>query len=133
MSREYFDVIIVGGGVMGSSIAYHAALQGVRVLVIERAESAVEPAASWASAGGVRRQGRHPAEAQLASIAIARWPSLEQELEADMHYRQGGNLLVAENDVEAASLLDFVREQQANSFADVVLLDRQEVRELVPG
>jgi sarcosine oxidase subunit beta len=133
MSREYFDVIIVGGGVMGSSIAYHAALQGVRVLVIERAESAVEPAASWASAGGVRRQGRHPAEAQLASVAIAHWPSLEQELAADMHYRQGGNLLVAENEVEAASLLDFVREQQANGFADVVLLDRQQVRELVPG
>lgn len=133
MSQESFDVIVVGGGVVGSSIAYHAALQGLRVLVIERAESAVEPAASWASAGGVRRQGRHPAEAQLASTAIARWPSLEQELEADMHYRQSGNLLLAENDMEAASLLDFVRQQHENGFSDVVLLDRHQVRTLVPG
>ena len=133
MSQENFDVIVVGGGVIGSSIAYHAALQGLRVLVIERAESAVEPAASWASAGGVRRQGRHAAEAQLASAAIARWPSLEQELEADIHYRQSGNLLLAENDAEAASLHDFVRQQRENGFSDMVLLDRQQVRTLVPG
>lgn len=133
MSQESFDVIIVGGGVMGSSIAYHAALQGLHVLVIERAESAVEPAASWASAGGVRRQGRHLAEAELASTAIARWPRLEQELDADMHYRQSGNLFLAENDAEAASLRDFVHQQRENGFSDVVLLDRQQVRTLVPG
>ncbi len=132
MGQESFDVIVVGGGVIGSSIAYHATLQGLRVLVIERAESAVEPAASWASAGGVRRQGRHSAEAQLASSAIARWPGLEQELEGDMHYRQGGNLLLAENDAEAVSLRDFVHQQRENGFSDVVLLDRQQVRTFVP-
>src|SRR5579875_3920056 len=41
---------------------------------------------------GIRRQGRHAAEARLAIEAIARWPTLEQELDADLHYRQGGNL-----------------------------------------
>src|SRR5438105_2086313 len=66
------DILIVGGGVMGSSIAYHLARQGRDVLVVERAEVATEPAASWASAGGVRRQGRHPAEAALACEAAAR-------------------------------------------------------------
>lgn len=60
----------------------------------------------------MRRQGRHPAEAQLASEAIARWPTLAEELDADLQYRQGGNLFLAKNDEQAASLLDFVREQQ---------------------
>src|SRR2546421_12748634 len=78
------DVLIIGGGVVGSSIAYRLARQGRQVLVVERSSVAAAPAASWASAGGVRRQGRHPAEARLASEAIERWKTLEQELEADV-------------------------------------------------
>jgi sarcosine oxidase subunit beta len=127
------DFLIVGAGVIGNAIAYHLARQGCRVLVIDRADVASEPAASWASAGGVRRQGRHPAEARLASEAIARWPSLSAELEADLHYRQGGNLLVAETENEAAGLADFVREQHRMGFTDVRLLDRQEIHELAPA
>ena len=47
------EVLVIGGGVIGSSIAYHIARQGRKVLVVERQEVAVEPVASWASAGGV--------------------------------------------------------------------------------
>jgi sarcosine oxidase subunit beta len=130
---NHVDVLIVGAGVVGSAIAYHLALDGQRVLVVERGAVAQAPAASWASAGGVRRQGRDPAEAALAVDAIARWPTLEQELHADLHYRQGGNLLLAENDAEAELLVGFVQEQHALGFTDVRLLDRQDVRALVPS
>jgi sarcosine oxidase, subunit beta len=133
MSTATFDIVIIGGGVIGSSIAYHLAKQGQHVLVVERAEVAVEPAASWASAGGVRRQGRHAAEAQLAVEAIERWRTLEQELEADLHYRQGGNLMLAESDAEAEELAAFVRHQQELGFTDVRLVERQEALALAPG
>jgi sarcosine oxidase subunit beta len=91
------EVLIVGCGIISSSIAYHAARQGRTVLVVERKEVAVEPAASWASAGGIRPQGLHPAEAALARAALARWPRLSEELEADLHYRKDGHLLLAES------------------------------------
>src|SRR5581483_2775897 len=130
MSMSSPDVVIVGAGVIGNSIAYHLARMGQRVLVIERGDIATAPVASWASAGGVRRQGRHPAEALLASEAIARWPALSEELEADLHYRQGGNLLLAENDEEAAQLVDFVREQHTLGFHDVCLLDHKATHEI---
>src|SRR2546421_379876 len=84
MRAANVDILIVGGGVIGSSIAYHLARRGRQVLVIDRSPIAETPSASWASAGGVRRQGRHPAEAKLASEAIQRWKTLEQELEADV-------------------------------------------------
>ncbi|GAC1342460.1 MAG: FAD-binding oxidoreductase [Ktedonobacteraceae bacterium] len=133
MHQTSIEIAIIGGGVIGSSIAYHLAKQGGKVLVIERSQVATAPTASWASAGGVRRQGRHPAEAQLASEAIERWQTLEQELEADLHYRRGGNLLLAESDIEAGQLTAFVQHQHSMGFTDVRLLDRQEILTLVPG
>lgn len=127
------EIAIIGGGVIGNSIAYHLARQGQRVLVIERAGIASEPAASWASAGGVRRQGRHPAEAQLASEAIQRWPTLSEELAADLHYRQGGQLMLAESDSESAQIAAYVQQQHTMGFTDVRLLNRSDVHQLVPG
>src|SRR5687767_5678174 len=127
------EIVVVGSGVIGSSIAYHLARQGRRVLVIDRARPAVEPAASWASAGGVRRQGRDPAEAALAIESIERWPSLPEELGADLGYQQGGNLYVGEGDQEAELVAQFVERQHANGFADVRLLDRTEAHEVAPA
>jgi sarcosine oxidase, subunit beta len=134
MDTTNVEIVVIGGGVMGSSIAYHLARQGRRVLVVEQeAESAVEPTASWASAGGVRRQGRHAAEAKLASEAIARWHTLEQELDADLRYRHDGQLLLAESDEEAEYLTRFVEQQHELGFTDVRLVDRQEAHEIAPG
>src|SRR3954468_13414172 len=118
-----FEIVVVGSGVIGGSIAYHLAKQGRQVLVVERAEPAVEAGASWASAGGVRRQGRHAAEAKLASEAIDRWPSLEEELGANFAYRQGGNLYVGEGEGEIEAVRQFVRVQQENGFTDIQFVD----------
>ena len=129
---ELVEVLIIGGGVIGSSIAYHVARQGRTVLVVERHKVAVEPTASWASAGGVTPDwGQHPAEAALASAAIERWPTLAEELEADLHYRQGGHLLLAENDGEAEHLQSFVQRQHELGFADVSFVDRKAIFSLV--
>ncbi|HEY6287024.1 MAG TPA: FAD-dependent oxidoreductase [Ktedonobacteraceae bacterium] len=133
MKATNTDILIVGGGVIGNSIAYHLARQGRQVLVIDRSNIADSPSASWASAGGVRRQGRHPAEAKLALEAIQRWKTLEPELEADLGYRQGGNLLLAESDIEANYLSKFVDQQHEMGFADVQIVDRKEALTIVPG
>lgn len=133
MNTTSVDILIIGGGVIGSSISYHLARQGHQVLVIDRLNIADSPSASWASAGGVRRQGRHPAEAMLASEAIQRWKTLEQELDADVGYRQGGNLLLAESEVEADFISKFVEQQHEMGFTDVQFVDRKEALSIVSG
>ena len=133
MATDRAELLIIGSGVNGGFTAYHAAKQGRKVLVLERAEPGVEPAASWASAGGVRRQGRHAAEVPLAIEAIARWETLEDELEADLNYRRDGQLLLAENEAEAEQVAQFVRTQNANGLTDIRLVDRAEALQIVPG
>jgi sarcosine oxidase subunit beta len=127
------EILVIGGGVIGSSIAYFLARRGRHVLVVDRAGIATEPSASWASAGGIRRQGRHKAEVQLSIEASIRWPTLGEELGADLDYRQGGNLLLAETDAQAERLAAFVRVQHKKGFADVRLIDRAEIRQLAAG
>jgi sarcosine oxidase subunit beta len=58
---------------------------------------------------------------------------LEDELDADIGYRRHGNLMLAENDATANRLAEFVERQHRNGLTDVMLLDRDQVRELVPG
>lgn len=133
MKATSTDILIIGGGVIGNSIAYYLARQGRQVLVIERTQIADSPAASWASAGGVRRQGRDRAEAKLASEAIQHWKTLEQELETEIGYRQDGNLLLAENDIDVNFLSKFVDQQHEMGFADIKFVDRAEALSIVPG
>ena len=91
-------VIVVGGGVVGTSIAWQLARKGASVTLIEQRKIAA--AASGASAGGVRQQGRDPREMPLAIAAIARWEHLEEELDADIHYYREGHLAVYEDEAD---------------------------------
>ena len=73
-------VVVVGGGLMGLSAAWHLrrADPTVRVTVLDRTN--VGAAASGASAAGVRAMGRDPAERAIALASLARWPDLDREL-----------------------------------------------------
>lgn len=124
------EVAIVGGGVIGCSIAYHLARGGARVQLFEARE--IPSGASAASAGGVRQQGRDPRELRLAIASIARWEQLESELEADVHYRRQGHLRVVEDEARLPEVLAWMEEQQAAGL-DIRLVAGDELRRTAPG
>lgn len=124
------EVAVIGGGVIGTSIAYHLARRGIGVTLLEARE--IPSAASAASAGGVRQQGRDPREMPLAIASIARWEHLEQELEADVHYYREGHLRVVEDEAQRAEVLDWMRVQQAAGL-NIRLVEGEDLRELSPG
>ncbi len=88
------DVIVIGGGVIGSSITYHLARDGVKVKQLEKGSIANQGAASRASAGGIRLNNRDLRELPLAKASIKRWESLEDELEADLEYIPSGQVML---------------------------------------
>ena len=126
------SVVIVGGGLMGLSTAFHVgrAAPGVRVTVLERAR--IGAAASGASAAGVRVMGRHPDERALALESLRRWPDLDRELDGRTHYRRGGGLRVALDDDAWRAAPGWVDEQRADRVP-VDVVDATAARALAPG
>lgn len=122
--------IIIGGGVIGASIAYQLAKRGEAVTLLEAREVAC--AASGASAGGVRQQGRDPRELPIAMRAIAMWPGLPEELDADLEYYQQGHLTLVADEARLPWLEARVAEQRAGGL-DVYMLYGDDLRAVAPG
>src|SRR5262245_49068900 len=103
------DVLIIGGGVIGLSLAWDLARHGRSVQIIDQGEPGRE--ASWAGAGilpaAVFHAGRHPYE-QLCGLAAELHPQWAEELRAatgiDNGYRRCGGIYLARTPREAASL-----------------------------
>ena len=126
------SVVIVGGGLMGLSAAFHLrrAEPGVPVTVLERASAGA--AASGASAAGVRAMGRDPAERALALDSLRRWPDLDRELEGETRYRRDGGVRVVLDEPAWRATPAWVEEQRADGVP-LELVDAPTLHRLVPG
>ena len=120
----------MGAGVIGSAIAYHLARAGARVTLFDP-NPVAPPSASWASAGGVRRQDRDPREWPLALEAWSRWPGLADELGADLEFRPAGHLHVTERE-EALPALAARAGQGRAAGLGVDLVDGHQARSIAP-
>ena len=119
------DVIIIGGGLVGLSTAWHLARSGAAVRVLER--DICGRHASGLNAGGVRRVNRHAEEMPLAELSHMMWPGLAEALGRDIGFRAVGHLLVAEDERELAWITT------RNRPACEALVDAQQIRALCPG
>jgi len=124
------DVVVIGGGIVGSATAYHLARRGVGVVLVERNEIAGEQSGrNW---GFVRQQGRDPAEVPLMMEANRIWRGLEQELGADIEWVQGGNLALAATP-ERVALFEAWLGTAREAGLDTRVLSAREVAALLPG
>jgi sarcosine oxidase subunit beta len=97
-----FDVAIIGGGLAGCSAALHLSRRGASVVLFERGACGAQ--ASGVNYGGVRQQGRHPAEMPLARRSRAIWDRLPELVGSDCEFVASGHLKLARTGEQMAEL-----------------------------
>jgi len=130
------DVLIVGGGIMGTSAAWELARHGLRVTVLERSVPGAE--ASSAAAGILGAQAEAHAPGPLAELCLAsraRYAkfarTLSEETQIDVGYRECGVLRVA-FERRAASKLQAENSWQGQGRKKVEPLGARELARLEP-
>ncbi|MGY8660817.1 FAD-dependent oxidoreductase [Bradyrhizobium sp. UFLA05-109] len=119
MSATSTDVLIVGGGGAGCSTALHLAKRGVRCILLERGQ--VGGQASGVNYGGVRQQGRHPAELPLARRSREIWARLPELIGTDCEFEVTGHLKLARNQAEEAELIAYLDVAKANGLPLIMI------------
>ncbi|MGH3024816.1 MAG: NAD(P)/FAD-dependent oxidoreductase [Gaiellaceae bacterium] len=123
------EVVIVGGGVMGTSVAYHLAKLGVTDVVLVERESLGSGSTSK-SAGGIRAQFTDELNVQIALRSMAEFQALDRV--SGISYKREGYLFLLDREEDVESF------RQALSMQDALgvpsrLLSPDEVKELVPA
>jgi sarcosine oxidase subunit beta len=124
------DAIVIGAGLIGTSVAYHLARAGVRPLLIEQGDLA--SGASGANFGNVQVQdAEFGLSLDLTLQSYARFAELEAELDYDVGFNRTGSVLLAETEPQMVLLQDRASRLRAAGVG-AALLDRDEVCQLEP-
>jgi glycine oxidase len=130
------DILIIGGGITGLSIAHALAHRGVRVTILERHQPGRE--ASWASAGMLAPQGElsEGAFQRLCLESNRRYPAFRAQVEEETgircYHREAGTLALALTDEDEAEFRHTYEHQRADGLA-VEWISGAEARALEPG
>ncbi len=125
------DVVVIGGGIHGCSTALHLALRGLKPILIEKDYAGRH--ASGVNAGGVRQLARDIAEIPLSISSMAIWEHIEELVDDDCGFSSNGTVLVAESEEELAAFRARVSDLRLKGFTHEELIDRAELKRLVPA
>ena len=126
------DVIVVGAGVVGLSVAFHLQERGASVVVVER--SGVGAGASGVQPGGVRQQWGTRVNCVLARESVAFWADVQERLRmrVDPGWRACGYLFLAHSEETLARLRANVELQNGLGVPSRIL-SPAEAADAVPG
>src|SRR5581483_10568380 len=128
---ERADVAIVGGGVIGASVAFHLAERGIRdVLIIER--SALGSGSTGRAAGGIRQQFSTELNCRISMLSVEKLLSFEETTGWDPRFRQVGYLFLLTRPEDWA-LFQRNAEMQRRLGLDVQLLSAHAAQHMVPA
>jgi sarcosine oxidase subunit beta len=125
------DIVIIGGGVMGASAAYHLALRGAKNVVLLEKEDFFGTGATGRCAGGVRYQFSTEINVQLSLESLPMIERFKEEIGQDVDYRQCGYLLIATTEQDAVTFQRNV-ELQNSLGVQTQLLSGEDVRARLP-
>jgi sarcosine oxidase subunit beta len=129
---ETADVVIVGGGIVGASIAFHLSESGcTNVLIVER-EARQGLGSTGKSAGGVRAQFATPINIQMSLFSIDVFSRFEEMTGHTPQYRSHGYLFMAMNERHLAYLKANLETQVKNGLKNAEIVSREEICRILP-
>jgi sarcosine oxidase subunit beta len=125
------DVVIIGGGIMGASTAYHLAKRGCTNVVVLESSDMFGLGSTGLNAGGVRYQFSSAANIELSKTSIAMMERFPEEMDQELGLKRCGYLLMVDSEKDLAQFRANVALQNAHDVpSKVVTVD--EIAALAP-
>ena len=125
------EVVVIGGGVMGASTAYHLANKGCKdVLLLER-ETFFGEGSTGRCAGGIRHQFSTDVNIQLSIKSIGMLERFEEEMGQAVDLKQVGYLIMTSSEEHMQSFTANVTRQHSHGIMTEILA-QNDIAELVP-
>ncbi|OLP46219.1 NAD(P)/FAD-dependent oxidoreductase [Rhizobium oryziradicis] len=124
------DVVVIGGGIIGTSTALELAEAGLRVALCEKGGIGQEQSSrNW---GWVRISRRDPREVPLMAEALRIWSNLDKRIEGDTGYKRAGIIFTCANAKEYADHARWNRNLEGYQL-DSRMLSKAEFNAMFPG
>ena len=131
--NETADVVVIGGGIVGASVAFHLAERGcTNVLILER-EAGQGLGSTGRATGGVRAQFATAINIQMSRYSIDFFTRFEETTGHACGYEPAGYLFVATSEAELDYLTAAREQQRRAGLTNVELVGADEIARRVPG
>mgnify|MGYP000013982738 CR=1 FL=1 len=125
-----YDAIIIGGGVIGSSVGYYLTKAGLKVALVEKGDIAY--GTSSGSDGNVLIHDKKPGfDTDLAYVSQQLFKKLNKDLDRDFEYTQKGSMFIIESEQEWDVAKDYVDRQVKDGYP-MRMLDYDQVHKREP-
>ncbi len=129
--KDHYQVVVIGGGVVGSSVLYHLAKFGWSdVCLLER--SVLTAGSSWHAAGGVHALNADPNMAALQAYTIDLLSEIQAESGQDIGLSMTGGITVASAPARWEWLQSAYRIFQTIGIEDCYLMSPQDIKDKCP-
>lgn len=125
-------VVVIGGGVIGASVAYHLAARGVRDIVVLDRTHRPGLGSTGKATGGFRAQYGTAINVRLSLLAREMLLRFQEETGTDPGYEQAGYLWLATSAAALTALADANRMQREEGLLEATMVSPQEIARMAP-
>ncbi len=126
------DVVIIGGGIVGSSIAYHLTEQGCKNIIVIEREAHQGKGSTGKSMGGVRAQFSTPVNIQMSLYSIPFYANFDDRLGYPGGYRPQGYLFLATTEAHLRYLATNMQKQVELGLKSVEKIAAEDIAKMYP-